>query len=156
MQKDYYAVLSLPRNATGDEIRARFRTLARTRHPDRFRGPEKAAAEVEFQAVTEAFNVLSDPERRRLHDLELLRPAPPGAREAEGRGEVARVYLQRGVKAYRDGNYLEAAAENIMFGGAPPYIQNLVPSDIVVRRNHLTKPLAWRTQNWLVKNLFEL
>ena len=55
-----------------------------------------------------------------------------------------------------ENNYLEAAAENIMFGGAPPYIQNLVPSDIVVRRNHLTKPLAWRTQNWLVKNLFEL
>jgi curved DNA-binding protein CbpA len=110
MQKDYYAVLSLPRNATADEIRARFRTLARTRHPDRFRGAEKAAAEVEFQGVTEAFNILSDPERRRLHDLELLRPTAAGAREAEGRGEVARVYLQRGIKAYRDGNYLEAAS----------------------------------------------
>lgn len=55
-----------------------------------------------------------------------------------------------------ENNYLEAAAENIMFGGAPPFIPDLVPSDIVVRRNHLTKPLAWRTQNWLVKNLFEL
>ncbi len=110
MQKDYYAVLSLPRNATTDDIRARFRNLARTRHPDRFRGAEKAAAEAEFQAVTEAFNVLSDPERRRQHDLELVRPTAPAAREAAGQEEAARIYLQRGIKAYRERNYLEAAA----------------------------------------------
>ena len=53
-------------------------------------------------------------------------------------------------------NYLEASAENVMFGGADPKIPNLVPSDITMRRNHFAKPLAWRTQNWLVKNLLEL
>ena len=54
-------------------------------------------------------------------------------------------------------NYLEAAGENIMFGGADPAIPNLVPSDIVIRGNHLYKPLAWRSQTqWTVKNLFEL
>lgn len=53
-------------------------------------------------------------------------------------------------------NYLEAAGENVMFGGADPYIPDLVPSDIVVVRNHLFKPLSWRGSAWTVKNLFEL
>jgi hypothetical protein len=60
-------------------------------------------------------------------------------------------------------NYLEAAGENIMFGGATSSIPKLVPSDIEVRRNHLFKPLSWRKQDpsydgqqWAVKNLFEL
>ena len=60
-------------------------------------------------------------------------------------------------------NYLEAAGENIMFGGADPKIQDLVPSDIEIVRNHLAKPLRWRKGDpsfegveWTVKNLFEL
>ena len=43
-----------------------------------------------------------------------------------------------------ENNYLEAAGENVLFGGADPAVTNLVPSDIVLRRNHLFKPLAWR------------
>ena len=43
-----------------------------------------------------------------------------------------------------ENNYLEAAGENVMFGGADPAIANLVPSDIVMRRNHFFKPFAWR------------
>ena len=42
-------------------------------------------------------------------------------------------------------NYLEGAGENILFGGADPAIANLVPSDIEIRRNHIVKPLAWRS-----------
>jgi len=60
-------------------------------------------------------------------------------------------------------NYLEAAGENIMFGGADPKIADLVPSDIEVVHNHLSKPLRWRKGDpsfegveWSVKNLFEL
>jgi hypothetical protein len=53
-------------------------------------------------------------------------------------------------------NYLEGAGENVMFGGADPDILNLVPSDIVMRGNHIAKPLAWRGSLWSVKNLFEL
>ncbi|HZT58813.1 MAG TPA: DUF4214 domain-containing protein [Pyrinomonadaceae bacterium] len=60
-------------------------------------------------------------------------------------------------------NYLEAAGENLMFGGGPPSIPNVVPSDIEVRRNYLFKPLSWREgeasfagTRWSVKNLFEL
>jgi hypothetical protein len=52
-------------------------------------------------------------------------------------------------------NYIEAAAENVMFGGADPAIPNLVPADIVIAGNVLSKPLAWRSQNWVTKNLLE-
>ena len=53
-------------------------------------------------------------------------------------------------------NYLEAAGENIMFGGASVSIAGIVPSDIVIENNTLTKSLSWRGTNWTVKNLFEL
>src|SRR5215470_12905232 len=53
-------------------------------------------------------------------------------------------------------NYLEAAAENILFGGADPSVPNLVPSDITISGNHFTKPTAWRNQRWVVKNVLEL
>ena len=53
-------------------------------------------------------------------------------------------------------NYLAGAGENIMFGGADPKISGLVPSDIEIRGNHITKPLAWKSSNlWSVKNLYE-
>jgi hypothetical protein len=52
-------------------------------------------------------------------------------------------------------NYIEASSENIMFGGADPTVQGLVPSDIEIRRNHVTRPISWKGK-WLVKNLFEL
>lgn len=55
-----------------------------------------------------------------------------------------------------ENNYLEAAGENFMLGGADPSIRELVTSDVVFRRNHLSKPLEWRNQKWSVKNLFEL
>src|SRR6266446_1162371 len=53
-------------------------------------------------------------------------------------------------------NYLEAAGENVMFGGADPSITNLVPADIEIRGNHFFKPTAWRGVWAAVKNLFEL
>lgn len=55
-----------------------------------------------------------------------------------------------------ENNYLEAAGENVMFGGADPGIPGLVPSDIVFRDNHVSKPVSWRRERWQVKNLFEL
>jgi hypothetical protein len=60
-------------------------------------------------------------------------------------------------------NYLEAAAENVMFGGSDPSISNLVPSDIEIRNNLFTKKLSWKPGDasyagvgWAVKNLLEL
>jgi curved DNA-binding protein CbpA len=104
--KDYYAILGVARTASPTQVRERFRELARTRHPDRFQGAEKTAAELEFQAITEAFNVLSNSDRRRQYDASLVRPERS---QPSDQGQVAKVFLQRGIKAYRDGNYLEAA-----------------------------------------------
>lgn len=83
--------------------------LARSRHPDLFAGEDKAKAESDFQAITEAFNVLTDSERRRLHDQELANPSP--SRSAGDPRQMARVFMQRGGKAYREGDYREAAGE---------------------------------------------
>jgi hypothetical protein len=55
-----------------------------------------------------------------------------------------------------ENNVLEAAGENIMFGGADPVVPDLVPSDIVIRHNVMTKNLEWRGTRWTVKNLLEL
>ena len=53
-------------------------------------------------------------------------------------------------------NRLEGASENIMFGGATNRMPGRVASDIVIRGNHIIKPLHWRSLNYNVKNLFEL
>ena len=53
-------------------------------------------------------------------------------------------------------SYLEASGVNLLFGGADPGVANLVPADIEIRGNHLTKPLGWRDERWTVKNLLEL
>lgn len=52
-------------------------------------------------------------------------------------------------------NYIEGAAENILFGGAESFLK-LVPTDCIVRSNHLNKPLEWKNTDWVVKNIFEI
>jgi hypothetical protein len=57
-------------------------------------------------------------------------------------------------------NFIQAGAEDIMFGGADPAIANLIPSDITVVGNIMQKNLTWRNEsapyNWVIKNIFEL
>ena len=69
-----YAILGVPPDADEERIHSAYRALARRYHPDRGAGssPEK------FRQVSEAYETLSDPERRRAHDL-LLPPARPPA-----------------------------------------------------------------------------
>ena len=67
---DYYALLGVTRDATETEIRERFRALAREAHPDRAPRDKKAEAEAHFQELTEAVNVLTNPERRKAYDFE--------------------------------------------------------------------------------------
>jgi hypothetical protein len=54
-------------------------------------------------------------------------------------------------------NFLEAAGENILFGGAGITLPgNVIPSDILIEGNHLTKDLQWKGSSWTIKNLLEL
>lgn len=105
MGTNYYAILGVPQNATERQVRQRFLTLARERHPDKFQGEEKEAAESEFQLVTEAFNTLSDAERRRQHDLELAQPV--GQSESDA-AQVSKVYILRAKQEEKKGNINQA------------------------------------------------
>ncbi len=66
--KDYYSVLGVPRNASEEDIKKAFRKLARQYHPDTAKPKDKAAAEEKFKEINEAYDVLSDPEKRRRYD----------------------------------------------------------------------------------------
>ena len=108
MKVNYYEVLGVERSANEQEIRERFRKLARENHPDRYRGPDKAEAERSFQTLTEAVNVLTNPTKRRQHDEQMTGGAGRGAADF---AQVAKVYLSKGVKAFKDGD-IPAAYEN--------------------------------------------
>ena len=64
--KDYYAILGVPRRATEKEIKQAYRRLARKYHPDV--NPGDKSAEEKFKEISEAYEVLSDPEKRAKYD----------------------------------------------------------------------------------------
>ena len=64
--KDYYAILGLNKTTSADEIKKTFRKLARKYHPDM--NPGNKEAEARFKEVNEAYEVLSDPEKRKKYD----------------------------------------------------------------------------------------
>lgn len=66
MGKDYYAVLGLEKSASADQIKKAYRKLAIKYHPDK--NPDDKQAEERFKAVSEAYAVLSDPDKKRQYD----------------------------------------------------------------------------------------
>ena len=64
--RDYYETLGVAKGASADEIKSSFRKLARTHHPDLAK--DKKTAEEKFKEINEAYEVLSDPEKRKKYD----------------------------------------------------------------------------------------
>ncbi|HEY2077146.1 MAG TPA: DnaJ C-terminal domain-containing protein [Streptosporangiaceae bacterium] len=95
--RDFYQILGVPREASQDDIQRAYRRLARTNHPDVNKDP---AAEERFKDISEAYDVLSDPQTRRRYDAfgpdfrqvpedvdpETWRRAQAGARATAGAG----------------------------------------------------------------------
>ena len=77
-ERDYYAVLGVPRTASQDDIKKAYRRLARQYHPDLHTGPRKAQMEEKFKELNSAYEVLSEPETRKKYDR-----YGPNWREAE-------------------------------------------------------------------------
>ncbi|KAJ7746851.1 hypothetical protein DFH07DRAFT_748127 [Mycena maculata] len=78
--QSFYDILQLPRDATPDQIRKAYKKQALLTHPDRlpagFTPSEKRAAEEQFRNVSNAYEVLKDPENRRLYDTHGVWPPP--------------------------------------------------------------------------------
>ncbi len=67
MAEDYYQTLGVNRNASPDEIKKAYRKLAQKYHPDKVKG-DKRQAEEQFKKISEAYAVLSNPEKRKAYD----------------------------------------------------------------------------------------
>lgn len=112
--KDYYQILGVPRNATEKEIKSAFRKLARQWHPDV--NPGNKEAEEKFKEIAEAYEVLSDPEKRRQYDA--LGPDWQRAAAAGGAGPWA-----AGAPGGRRYEYRTITPEDLrdLFGTESPF-----------------------------------
>lgn len=67
-KRDYYDVLGVPKTADEDDIKTSYRKLASKYHPDKLAESEKAAGEAKFKEAKEAYEILSDPQKRAAYD----------------------------------------------------------------------------------------
>ena len=67
-KKDYYSLLGVSKNADETALKKAYRKLALKYHPDRNPPEKKAEAEKKFREMSEAYHVLSDPEKRKVYD----------------------------------------------------------------------------------------
>ncbi|KAI5354824.1 PREDICTED: dnaJ [Prunus dulcis] len=111
MGVDYYNVLKVNRNATEDDLKKAYRRLAMKWHPDK-NPNNKKEAEAKFKQISEAYEVLSDSQKRAIYDQygeEGLKDMPPPERYANGNGG--------GSKGFNPRNAEDIFAE--FFGSSP-------------------------------------
>ena len=94
-KRDFYEILGVPKNASDDEIKKAYRKLAMKHHPDRNQGDAAKAAEVKFKEAKEAYEMLSDPQKRAAYDQHGHAGVDPNMRGgpgAEGFGGFAEAF----------------------------------------------------------------
>jgi molecular chaperone DnaJ len=94
-KRDFYEVLGVPKNASEDEIKKAYRKLAMKYHPDRNQGEKAKEAEAQFKEAKEAYEMMSDPQKRAAYDQHghagvdpNMRGGPGGADFGGGFGEA--------------------------------------------------------------------
>ncbi|CAK4084333.1 unnamed protein product [Aphanomyces euteiches] len=103
MGKDYYQVLGVKRDATDDELKKAYRKMALKWHPDK-NVNNKEQAQLKFQDVNEAYEVLSDKQKRTIYDQfgeEGLKGGMPG----NGGAEAGAGFFPGGAQSFRSGSF---------------------------------------------------
>ena len=90
-KKDYYEILGVPRNASQEEIKKAYYRLAKQYHPDRHPPEKRKWAEEKFKEIAEAYEVLSDPQKRRQYDMTGQSPFEQGFTWDDMREHIYRV-----------------------------------------------------------------
>ena len=106
-KEDYYSVLGVDRNADQTELKRAYRKMAMKYHPDR--NPGNPEAEEKFKTLNEAFEVLSDPQKRQIYDNY----------GAEGLNNAGAGGFHGGFSGFED---IFSSVFGDMFGGAADYI----------------------------------
>lgn len=98
-KRDFYEILGVPKNASEEEIKKAYRKLAMKYHPDRNQGDAAKESEVKFKEVKEAYEMLSDAQKRAAYDQyghagvdPNMRGGPGGGGGAEGFGGFAEAF----------------------------------------------------------------
>jgi curved DNA-binding protein len=140
--KDYYKTLGVPRTATADELKKSFRKLAREHHPDVAK--DKKKSEEKFKEKNEAYEVLSDPTKRKKYD-ELgadwksgadFRPPPGHGGFSGGQGfRGGRTMSEEDIQAHFGGTGFSDFFEQ-MFGARRGGRDSFAPHADVAERGH--------------------
>ena len=85
-KRDFYDILGVPKNATDDDIKKAYRKLAMKHHPDRNQGDSAKKSEEKFKEAKEAYEMLSDPQKRAAYDQHGHAGVDPNMRGPGGEG----------------------------------------------------------------------
>ena len=99
-EKDFYKILGIGKSASGDEIKKKYRSLARELHPDKTKGD--SALEEKFKAVSEAYDILSDGKKRAEYD------------------QARDMFVRGGMRAPQGGQNFQGGDFSDIFGGGNP------------------------------------
>jgi len=118
-ERDYYTVLGVPRGASQDDIKKAYRRLARQYHPDLHTGPRKAQMEERFKELSQAYEVLSEPETRKKYDQYGPKWKEAEAYERARQEAASRAGAQRGDRSQFDGTETQDFGDlfEMLFGG---------------------------------------